>query len=216
MPLAIVRSMLRIACRRRPAIPVLMRSPPLPASSIAMQRLRASWRSSAQRRPARTSLSGRSRWMLRNIGEERVSETVRAAKIRARVRGSPLRTRKRKRPRKRLPRAFAFLGDRGDRSPGRRSVRVVDAVVLRQRAVFRPPAGVRIAQVARRCEAAVIAKGGRHRDGSKQGIFDAVVLRWARTLHPSFSLCKHFFHIRPSCRRTVCGHCSSGASARQT
>ena len=53
VPLETVRSMLRIAGRRRSAIRVPMRSPPPPASSIAMQRLRASWRSSAQRRPAR-------------------------------------------------------------------------------------------------------------------------------------------------------------------
>ena len=66
----------------------------------APARLVAEFRAATTR--ARTSLSGRSRWMLRNVGEERVSETVRAAKIRARVRWSPLRTRKRKRPRKRF------------------------------------------------------------------------------------------------------------------
>lgn len=156
----------------------------------ALARLMAEFRAATTR--ARTSLSGRSRWMLRNVGEERVSETVRAAKIRACVRGSPLRTRKRKRPRKRLPRAFAFLGDRGDRSPERRSVLVGDGVAPRLRPIVRLPAGVRIAQEARRCEAAVVAKGGRHRNGSKQGVFDAVVRRWARTLHASFAVCKHF------------------------
>ena len=167
----------------------------------ALARLVAESRAATTR--ARTSLSGRSRWMLRNVGEERVSETVRAAKNRARVRGSPLRTRKEKSPRKRLPRAFAFLGDRGDRSPERRSVLVGDGVALQLRPIVRLPAGIRIAQEARRCEAAVFAKGGHHRNGSKQGVFDAVVRRWARTLHPSFSLCKHFFHIRSTRRRAV-------------
>lgn len=224
MPLEIVRSVLRIAGCRQPAIPLPLHSPPPPASSIAMQRLRASWRSSAQRRPARGPLCPgvRAGCCGRSV-EKRVSETVRAADGRARVRGSPLRTRKGKRPRKRLPRAFAFLGDRGDRSPERRSVLVGDAVALRLRVALRGPALVRIAQEARRCEAAVVAEGGRHRNGSEIRGFEAVFEKFDRR-RPAMGAhvtrvvpaLQTFFSHPPVVPTDGAHQCSNGSSAGHT
>ena len=53
----------------------------------------------------------------KRVGEKRVCETVRAAKHRARVQALSFADAETKTPPETVPRAFAVLGDRGDRSP---------------------------------------------------------------------------------------------------
>lgn len=176
-----------------------------------------------QRRPARgprcpcvRAVMLRKCFGWKRVDEKRVGETVRAAKHRARVRELSFADAETKN----AP-GNGSEGVRGPRRSGRPisvtgSVVVVDGALRQSRLHAIRHACEPVALLARGIVTAMEAGGGRHRNGSKQGIFDAVVLRWARTLHPSFSLCKHFFHIRPPCRRTARAHCSSGSSARHT
>lgn len=119
VPLETVRSMCRIAGRRRPAIRVPMRIPPSPAPSIAVQRFRASWRNSATATTrARTSMSVRSRCDAAEMHWMETRERNRSRRERSRAcRMTLFADAETETPPEMVPRAFAVLGDRGNRSP---------------------------------------------------------------------------------------------------
>lgn len=187
---------------------LLRNSLPPPASSIATQHRCASWRNSATARPMRGPRCPDVRCrMLRNImfgasdAEKRQRDTVRVASRRARFYKTFQKTlfanAEKEKPPDGHPRAFACLGDRGDRSPERGSV-VMCAAVFRlpgHAAAVPQRACVRIAAEARRFERIGGVEGGFHGKARVNAFrLNAARLRWARTLHPYFFECKHFFY----------------------
>lgn len=161
IPLDTVRSMLRIADCRQSAIRV--------PTHFRRRPRRASRRSACAphggipfcRTRARTSMPGRSRQDASDVGKKCVSETVRAAESRARVRRTLFAYAEKKTPPDGNPRAFACLGDRGPDLRKRRSG-VVEVVAVQQCLPGRPHAFARAARIARRCGKAMVVERGFH------------------------------------------------------